>query len=328
MISISLQYSYHSNNYLRASHPSSVPYRYADSYVQKPHTDHLVLIGIVDYELLYHATEELFWGGVAMNLKPQRMVQLVVMSSVEPTDRVKMLLVRFKGKLQYILGNAKKFADLHRAGVQQALAVIVVPDIACSSLKVEEDSVFLSSIALMKFLDFTHRSHGFDKRRRKSSRRKSSARIKANQGHEGENNDRNRTRPITIVKLTSSARNRPVLRAMGIDVVISLTELRYTLFAYGALFPGFVAVFMDLIGWKQPESEISDGINSSRGGGHKWGARGSSNSVHQISVADTHPSYRGMLYHKAVRVLVVDFRGLCLCIFSTIFNAGYRLCKV
>ena len=39
---------------------------------------------------------------------------------------------------------------------------------------------------------------------------------------------------------------RPALAAGGIDVILALQELKYTLLAFGAMFPGFLGLFLNL----------------------------------------------------------------------------------
>ena len=63
-------------------------------------------------------------------------------------------------------------------------------------------------------------------------------------------------RPHVVVKMTASARNAPVLLAAGVDIVMSMSELRYSLLAFGTAFPGFVALFNALIGWGNETTSV------------------------------------------------------------------------
>jgi hypothetical protein len=64
-------------------------------------------------------------------------------------------------------------------------------------------------------------------------------------------------RPTTLVKLTHTARGRAALDKSGVDVVLSLQEFKYTVLAMGALFPGFIALFLNLNRARRLGSNIS-----------------------------------------------------------------------
>ena len=90
------------------------------------------------------------------------------------------------------------------------------------SLRKEEDSVFLSAVSTSRFLDLSCADPYLNPRASDSC-------INSNCGNYPTGfyfprgcRGAPRPRPRTLVKLTSSARNRPVLAACGIDVVMPL----------------------------------------------------------------------------------------------------------
>ena len=100
------------------------------------------------------------------------------------------------------------------------------------SLRKEEDSVFLSAVSTSRFLDLSCAgTYPYSY---------------TNPRGGGRNASMSKPRPRTLVKLTSSARNRPVLAACGIDVVMPLQEFKMGLMAFGAMFPGFLGLFLNL----------------------------------------------------------------------------------
>jgi len=269
------------------------------------HKKHILICGMVDYELLYHASRDLFQFGssdeqmynIRDEIGPRHRVVLTVLSSEEPTDRVQMLLVKYQGLINYMLGNAKNFADLQRAKAHRAHAIIILPDCAAFTLREEEDSIFLSSLAVTKFLDVSCRNCACPACRKKngdvdvklcsaSSCCASSHITDCRQGR-------------IIVNLTGSGRNQPILKAMGVDVVIRHTEMKYSLLALGTMLPGFLACFQALVGWTESEKS-GTGVNS-----RSW-------NVHQVKCRTIHPGYAEFAFHQAALSAFSKSRGLVI----------------
>ena len=103
-----------------------------------------------------------------------------------------------------------------------------------------------------------------------------------------------RSRPRVIVKLTSSARNRPVLLASGVDCVMAISEIRYTLLAFGSAMPGFIAMFNALIGWSHDIKRLSTTDTDTDGRYHSRYA------IRQIQVENFPPRIRAMSWSEAV----------------------------
>ena len=130
--------------------------------------------------------------------------------------------------------------------MHKAQAIYVIPDtVDETSVRYEEDAVFLGSISIVKYLNLYacreasgnyakenfSPSHGVGQRYPN----------KANTMHWWQS-PKKYHHPQVIVKMTASARNASVLLAAGVDTVLSTSELRYALMAFGTAFPGFVAL--------------------------------------------------------------------------------------
>jgi hypothetical protein len=255
--------------------------RNVSSFKTRRHTEHIVVAGLLDYESLYVIASQVLpphagdFGGLV----------LCILSPTEPSPRVATLLAVHKQYIQFLVGSSKSFNDLRRSRAHKARAIVVLPDIVEeTSLREEEDSVFLSAVAITKYLDnFTYSSSS------------SIPRVKTG-GNSGMGSKRypyqQRAKPRVIVKLTSSARNRPVLLASGVDCVLAVAELRYTLLAFGSAMPGFIAMFNSLIGWnfdiKKMGSTESDG------------RRHSTQTVRQVEVSHFPAGVRAMPWASAV----------------------------
>ena len=104
--------------------------------------------------------------------------------------------------------------------------------------------------------------------------------------------------------MTSSARNRPVLAACGIDVVLPLQEFKLALVAYGVLYPGFLALVHTLCRSRVTEER-------------RWRQtpqfyQASRYCLHQMSAAcddECRPSLRRLTFPAAVRALFRQSRG-------------------
>ena len=120
------------------------------------------------------------------------------------------------------MGTSKSPVDLVRVRAHEALAIYLVSDaVQPLSLRKEEDSVFLSAVSTSRFLDLSC-ANPYPLPRPLDSCHSNCCAYPTGfhfpRGYKGAP----RPRPRTLVKLTSSARNRPVLAACGIDVVMPL----------------------------------------------------------------------------------------------------------
>ena len=126
------------------------------------------------------------------------------------------------------MGSAKSFQDLRRVEAHKSLAIIIIGDQMTNSLRVEEDSVLLSAISVRKYLEEQWWTSKNSKNRvvRPGKRRQKTATV--------------------LVKLSASARCKPVLKEAGCDVVMDYQEMRYSLLGLSAVFPGLLALFINL----------------------------------------------------------------------------------
>jgi voltage-gated potassium channel len=236
---------------------------------------HIVVAGCVDFELLLNVLYEVFHPTHVVAAVGANLV-VVVLAPVPPSEPVRALLrtSRFKDRVKYFVGSSKSQADLVRVCAHTALAIYLVSDIVNpTSLRAEEDSVFLSGVATSRFLD------------------QHPASVPS-------------LRPRTLVKLTSSARNRPVLTACGIDVVLPLQEFKLAMIAFGVLFPGFLALVNTLC-----RSQVHD-ERRWRQTPHFY--QSSRYCLHQMATlgdVECRPSLRRLTFPAAVRALFRKSRG-------------------
>ena len=198
---------------------------------------------------------------------------MVILAPNQPSLQLKTLLEYsiFKNRVRYYIGSSKSQNDLGRVRMQDCIAVYVVPDIRTSSLRSEEDSLFLSSVVITKYLHARGRKQ-----------------LPA--GHTPASDFYGTTKPLVLVKLTSSARNKRVLTSQGVDVVLALQEFKYSLLAYGAAFPGFLALFSNLNrAQSYSQRKLSQWHLSAEGGQSHWQPKyyhSTRYSVQQIAVTE------------------------------------------
>ena len=230
-----------------ANHP-----KYLSSLSINSSSRHVCLCGIVDYELLSRFLTELLHP-THMPEAVERNLIVVILSPTKPTDSVSVLLrlSQYKNRVHFFIGSCKSSADLRRIQLQKAMAVYMVADSVTSSLRAEEDSVFLSAISITKFLR-QQCWRGHKRINSKSAKDKQCSspllakladcffHLTGGNTFAGEYEayivNKNQARksscctlrkevnsyPRTLVKLGSSARCRPVLESAGIDAVLSL----------------------------------------------------------------------------------------------------------
>jgi hypothetical protein len=269
------------------------------------HKKHILICGIVDYELLQNACSDLFQFGTSgeqiYNIRdeigPRHRVVLTVLSSEEPNDRVQILLVKYQGLVNYMLGNAKNFTDLQRVKAHKAHAIIILPDCAAYTLKEEEDSIFLSTLAVTKFLDVCCRNCTCPTCRTKRGDIDNNYYSTLYCCRPSPNIECKRSR--IIVNLTGSGRNQPILKAMGVDVVIKHTEMKHSLLALGTMLPGFLACFQALVGWTESKSGSKELYRRC------W-------NVHQIKARTLHPGYADLPFSQAMPSAYAKSRGLVI----------------
>jgi voltage-gated potassium channel len=192
-----------------------------------------LIVGIVDYELLLRFLNEIFHPSHGM--KSTAIVG--ILSPIAPSAHVAVLcgLTRYRSKVSFFVGSSKSFADLDRVCAINATAIYIVADLVTTSLRVEEDSIFLSAISIAKYLNEK------EKHPDRFPQGRSSACCDFLTGGWAPY-----SRPRIVVKLTSSARNRPVLKRCGIDAVLSAQEMKYSLIGWGTVLPGFLSLFQQL----------------------------------------------------------------------------------
>ena len=284
-------------------------HEYQGQFRTDKHKKHVLMCGAVDHELLSHACGEFFpFNAIDETANdthgPGGHLMLAVLTNEEPNEHIKMLLLRYKGWLCYLQGNAKNFSDLRRAKAHRAAAIIVLPDRGSSSLRDEEDSTFLSCIAVTKFLDssfHTSRCNVNDNDSLSFSVQREVRKLESNNFVTAmqDNRAKDQGRGRIIVKLTVSARNETLLRAMGVDVIVKFADLKYALLAVGSVLPGFLACFQSLVGCA--------------GSGSRHRERGMPVqcwTVHQVSRQHVHSELLSMDFHRALHCLYVASAGM------------------
>lgn len=199
--------------------------KYMGSFTSHHSTSHICLCGIVDFELMKRFITELFHSSHSLIYKDE--IVLVILSPLNPTPQVIHLMttLKFTKRIEYYVGSCKSFSDLNRIKASEAAVIYLIPDVITTSLKEEEDSIFLSALSISQYLK--NKSYIGMKRSNSISHISSPS-------------------PRVLAKLTSSGRNKTILKTLGIDTVLSVQELKYSLLAIGTLIPGFLALFLNL----------------------------------------------------------------------------------
>ena len=184
---------------------------YLGSYRKRNDTEHVVVCGILDYELLNRIITELFHP-THMSPEIQQNLVLVILSPSKPSMHVTQLLRidRLKSRLRYFIGSPKSVFDLKRVSAESSFAIYMIGDTITTSLKFEEDSVFLNAISVQKYL---HQNKTTERLQTKNSSFSSYA------------------RPLTLVKLNGSGRSRQTLFHSGVNSVLN-NQGKYYYFDY------------------------------------------------------------------------------------------------
>lgn len=216
--------------------------KYIGALAMPINTQHICICGIVDYELLYRLLTEIYHPTHAFATTGAN-ITVVVLSPVLPSKPVETLLrgSSFRSKVRYFVGSSKSPIDLYRIKAEDSLAIYIVSDVIANSLRDEEDAVFISAISVSRYLSskIAERMHQYSEENLRSS-------IIVNEqiyinevdggsssfaASESQRPRRTRygdnSRPRTLLKLASSARNRKVLANCGIDIILSLQVFRW-----------------------------------------------------------------------------------------------------
>lgn len=194
-------------------------------------TPHICICGIVDYDLLRRFINELFHPSQS-DYTINNSIVLVILSPTMPSPQVLSLLLtaKFTKRVQFFIGNPKSFYDLNRIKAHEASAIYIISDVVTTSLRYEEDSIFLSALSVSRYIEYTVINRQL---KAENIKHISASNIKS-------------VKPRILVKLTSSGRSKTVLKTIGIDVCLSVQEMKYSLLAFGVVFPGFLALFLNL----------------------------------------------------------------------------------
>lgn len=143
-------------------------------------------------------------------------LRVIFISPSQPCEDVSSLLrlPQFKHSVEFHIGSAKNPLDLNRFYIEKSKAILILRDTKDCSLRQEEDSTFLSCIAICKYLDAVCSigSH----------------------------------RPRTMTMLTYTAATKAVLQALKFNVVLCFEELKCSLIGCGAALPGYLGLFFQV----------------------------------------------------------------------------------
>lgn len=240
---------------------------------------HIVICGIVDYEFIYKIISELFDKSHSQPNHSNSKYDIVILSPTKPSVKVEGILnfSQFSKFIHYFIGSSKSSMDLERVKCSTAMAIYVIADVVTRSIRMEEDSIFLSSISIIKYI-----------------RQKNivSSRIQSSTD--------NRSKPVVLVKLTSTAKPRHILTNCGVGVVIPVQELKNALIALGAIFPGFLSLFTNL---NRARSFTQKRIAAKQHARHKWQPeyyQGTRHSIQQIEISTLTIGVASIIFKDAV----------------------------
>mmetsp|Transcript_15309 Transcript_15309/g.23053 ORF Transcript_15309/g.23053 Transcript_15309/m.23053 type:complete len:1007 (+) Transcript_15309:408-3428(+) len=212
--------------------------RYSGRLRIPPGYRHVCICGIVSSAMLQRVLLEISLGEKD-NLESSCLspVLVVILCPVSPNTRIQQLLRSqvHSRHIKFLVGSSRVTSDLERVRLHEAMAVIVIGEEKTSSMRVEEDSIFLSAMSVAIHIDS-----------------KAGRLIR---------------RPRLITMLTHTAKLKKVLHGAGIDVVLSLQEFKYNLLGASAALPGLMAIFMKLNRPSfQPQPHVDDLPNPDSGG--------------------------------------------------------------
>lgn len=182
----------------------------------------------MDYELLNRIITELFHP-THISPEIQQNLVLVILSPQKPSTHVSQLLrlTKLRSRLRWFIGSPKSFFDLSRVLAEQSFAIYSIGDCITTSLRFEEDSIFLNAISIQKYLQ---------RNKVKQQTRSYNPYIRNVEIQ----------RPVTLVKLTGPGKSRNVLKTLGINTILSNQDFKYKLLAFSSVYPGLLAVFLNL----------------------------------------------------------------------------------
>ena len=126
--------------------------KYIGALAMPINSHHICICGIVDYELLYRLLTEIHHPTHAPATIGANII-VVVLSPMLPSKPVETLLSSFRSKVRFFVGSSKSPIDLYRIRAENALAIYILSDVRASSLRNEEDAVFISAVSVSRYLD-------------------------------------------------------------------------------------------------------------------------------------------------------------------------------
>lgn len=295
---------------------------YTGSYKKRNDTEHVIVCGILDYELLNRIITELFHP-THMSPEIQQNLVLVILSPSKPSMHVTQLLHigRLKSRLRYYIGSPKSVFDLKRVSAESSFAIYMIGDTITNSLRFEEDSVFLNAISIQKYLQ-----------RNKTTKMLQTKHLSFSAY----------ARPLTLVKLTGSGRSRSVLQSLGVNSILNNQgsiinihslfiynyrhynlELKYKLLAYSCMFPGLLAVFLNLNRARSITQKKIAQQDVQSDGKFKWQSsyyEGTRNSIHQISSHLFSPFLSQLDFTTATANVYINSNGITIIIIIVIIT--------
>ena len=259
-------------------------------------TKYILLCGIVDYELLNHFLSELYAN--KPNSPEFEELCVVVLSPLNATEKVNKLIscVEFEEKVVYIKGSAKNPDDLKRIRLENFSAIYLIGDIVTKSLRVEEDSIFLSAISMTKFIGI----------------------------HKNSNSNCQETQsPVILVKMSHTGRGKKLLQTHGITV-LSLQEFKYSLIGLGTAVPGTIAIFSNLCKATPPIeiNNLSDSCSNTNSLMEYF--KGVNYSLREFKVDDINWSngYLNSTFKEALKFMYIASKGKVILIATTKMNSN------
>lgn len=182
----------------------------------------------MDYELLNRFLLEIFHKSNLGDQLPSQGIFVAILSPSPPTKQVTVLLRQscYSRRVQYFVGSSKSSWDLKRVGASRALAIYIIPDMSqAQTLRQEEDSTLLSAISVQNYLWSKQPPQPAWSSEQRYRQRGSSFGFNTAVAYAEASNSSDRA-PLTIVKLTSTARCRQVLHSAGVDVILCIQVVR------------------------------------------------------------------------------------------------------
>ena len=213
-------------------------------------------------------------------------VPVVFMSSTYPSPALELLLIHpmNKRRMKFFVGSVKAESDLLRVGATKALVIFILDDsdpyLFGELSYTSHTQDFNTKLKVVSCINHLMKTIGSAKKHAKPLSTSRPSLFK-----ERVDPPQTLQRPVVIAQATAPEACYTLLN-YGVDRMIELTTIKYAVLAYGAMFPGFMAI-LHALAVPLAGGRTTGGSGGVYGGGGAWREevrRGHSFDIHEIPV--------------------------------------------